>query len=470
MRRAFVKRAVLSSIKTMRASLLIAAISICLSVSTAHAQTVDIPKEQARNLAAKQMLAGNNEAALGIAKALIASDRSDAQAHLVAAQSLRAMDDYRAAKSHASLAFEAATTAQMRYVSAMVMAQSLSANGQKSASQLWLRRAAEVAPDEQTRLRAIRDFRYVRDTNPWQYALSFGARPSSNINNGARDTRFYWGGLVFVNPEAAPLSGIEFEAGAKAFYRPNKQNRERLAFGINFETRQYVLSEDAKNTNPNARASDFAYTLLEGHMIQTWRGERQPNKMQRISRFGLTAGANSYGGEHLSNYIRAWGSNRIGLTERSYFTALGSFERTWRKDASIRDSDLLELGGTYGYHFKRGGQINLFTRLGDKRSDSNAIAHDNLRVGVVYSSDKRIAGGLPILSLEYEGRWYDYPRELPDPRRDNKYSAALTLVMDKWDFYGFAPEFKLNYSRNHSNVSQYETLEYGLDFGIRSVF
>lgn len=464
------KRAALSSTSVMRLFLLCAAISLCLSVSAVKSQTVDIPKEQARNLAAKHMLAGNNEAALSIANALIAADHSDAHAHLIAAQTLRAKGDYRGAKAHASLAFEAATTAQMRYVSAMVMAQSLSANGQKSAGQLWLRRAAEVAPNEQTRLRAIHDFRYVRDTNPWQYALSFGARPSSNINNGTRDTRFYWGGLVFVNPDVAPLSGLELEAGAKAFYRPNKQNRERLAFGINFETRQYVLSEDAKNTNPNARASDFAYTLLEGHLIQTWRGERQPNKMQRISRFGLTAGANSYGGEHLSNFIRAWGSNRFGLTERSYFTALGSVERTWRKDASIRDSDLIELGGTYGYHLKRGGQINLYTRLGDKRSDSNAIAHDNLRLGLVYSSDVRIAGGLPSLSFEYEGRWYDFPRELPDPRRDNKYSAALTLVMDRWDFYGFAPEFKLNYSRNHSNVTQYETLEYGLDFGIRSVF
>ncbi|WP_283425148.1 surface lipoprotein assembly modifier [Shimia sagamensis] len=435
-----------------------------------EAQTVDIPKEDARQLAAKHMLSGNSEAALSIATALIASDSSDAQAHLIAAQTLRSKGDYKGAQTHASMAFESATSAKMRYVTAMVMAQSLSANGQKSASQLWLRRAAEVAPDEQSRLRAIRDFRYVRDTNPWQYALSIGIRPSSNINNGSRDNRLYWGGLVFVNPEAEPLSGLEIETGFKAFYRPLAENRERLTFGISFETRQYVLSEHAKETNPNARASDFAYTRLEGHVIQTWRGERQPNTMQRISRLGFTAGANTYGGDHLSNYLRLWGSNRFGLSERSYITALGSFERTWRKDASIRDSDLIELGGTYGYHFKRGGQINVYGRLGDKKSESNAIAHDNLRLGVVYSSDTRIAGGLPRLSFEYEGRWYDYPREIPDPRRDNQYTAALSLVMDQWDLYGFAPEIRLNYKRNHSNVTQYETLQYGLDFGIRSVF
>ena len=56
------------------------------------------------------------------------------------------------------------------------------------------------------------------------------------------------------------------------------------------------------------------------------------------------------------------------------------------------------------------------------------------------------------------------------PREDTKLTAEISVVMDQWDLYGFAPEFSLSYSHNHSNVTLYETQEYGLDFGIRTVF
>lgn len=451
--------------------LLISALLLVASLSTpARATTVDVDKTEARELASRYLLSGRPDAALSITTALIQSDPHDTEAHIMASHAQRIRAHYDTAKSHAQRAWDSAQTAEHRYLSAMTMAQALSANGQKSAGQFWLRRAAEVAPNENLRARAIHDFRYVRDTNPWHVRFSFGARPSSNINNGARDNRFYYNGLVFVNPDAVPLSGVEFNAGTQVFYRPSKTERERLSFGLNVQTRQYVLSDSAKRDNPNAKASDYAYSLLEGHVINTWRGEQRTDKMQRITRFGASYGANTYGGDHLSNIFRLWGSNRFGLTERSYITASTSFEKTWRKDNALRDSDFYTLGTTYGYHFQQGGEINLFGRLGDQRSQSNAVSHNNLRLGLIYRPNTRIIGGLPSVTLAYEGRDYDRPRELNVPRRDTKYTAAVSVMMDQWDLYGFAPEISFSYSRNNSNVPTYETLEYGVNFGIRTLF
>ena len=73
----------------------------------------------------------------------------------------------------------------------MLMAQAQSSSGRKTLAQYWLRRAVEVAPTPATEARAIRDFKYLRATNPWSTRISFSITPDSNVNDGsANETSF----------------------------------------------------------------------------------------------------------------------------------------------------------------------------------------------------------------------------------------------------------------------------------------
>lgn len=425
---------------------------------------LDIP--QARQLAAQYVATGQIDMAIGLTTVLLQRDPTDIEALILSAHAHRIKGDFAVAKTNARYAYSLADTDTQSFAAAVVMAQALSSNGQKTAAQLWLRRAADYAPDDNSKARVIRDFRYVKDQNPWLFTAHGGIRPSNNINNGSQDNTYMWGGIVFTDPSLQPLSGLELSGGFSLFRRMNSGLRPRLSFGLTTETRRYILSEDAKAINPSARASDFAYDKIEAHAIMNWKGHAgQPSYLVR-----LTAGHNRYGGTTLSNYVRGAGSVRLQPNRNNAYTFSTSVEKQWRQDNDLRSAEIFELGTAWTHITKGGNRLDFTIRGSDTRSDSSAIAHDRLRLGIFLSPNKKIIGAVPRLHLQFEERWYDQAREISVPRRDNQFSVGAALLFSDYQVWGFAPEVGLSIRQNNSNVSRYETREYGLDFTIRSVF
>ena len=89
-------------------------------------------------------------------------------------------------------------------------------------AQLWLRRAAQYAPDDATKAVVAKDFRTVRERNPWSSSLRFGIFPRSNINNGSTAKIYYLPGLDFpltLQPSSRALSRFEISGGFSSQYR-----------------------------------------------------------------------------------------------------------------------------------------------------------------------------------------------------------------------------------------------------------
>jgi hypothetical protein len=142
-------------------------------------------------------------------------------------------------------AWNGSSTPSERFGASMVMAQALSTSGAKTRAQLWLRRAAQNAPNENFKDIAIRDFRYVQRTNPWSTELSFAAAPSSNVNNGSARSTTRLFDLPFefqLSGTARALSGIQYNAGFATRYRIAESQSSQSDLLFRFDHRTYTLS------------------------------------------------------------------------------------------------------------------------------------------------------------------------------------------------------------------------------------
>ena len=139
-----------------------------LWASAASAQsTVDIPIDQATNIAAQAVIAGDTALALQIAEAVLQAqpDNRDALVVLAAAAPRvgRATDGRRAG----ARAWWLSETDLQRYEAARLTALAAANEERFSLASLWLRLALIDAPNEAERTRTINDARPVTARNPW---------------------------------------------------------------------------------------------------------------------------------------------------------------------------------------------------------------------------------------------------------------------------------------------------------------
>jgi tetratricopeptide (TPR) repeat protein len=127
-----------------------------------RAEPLVIDPPTMRILAFEAVQAGFAEDALEITDALLARDPNDASALTIRSQALRALGRYPEAIEAARAAWKAADTQPARFGAAMAMAAAQSSSGRRTRAELWLRRAANVAPNERTYAIAQRDFGHVQ--------------------------------------------------------------------------------------------------------------------------------------------------------------------------------------------------------------------------------------------------------------------------------------------------------------------
>src|SRR6056297_3922224 len=109
-----------------------------LAASQTTAQAVLSP-EQLRELAGQAVLAGQAGLAFDLSGALIDRDEADLNAHLIRSRAARDLGRNDDALIHARRAWTLSETEEVRYASALAVAQALSSSGRRTAAQLWLR-------------------------------------------------------------------------------------------------------------------------------------------------------------------------------------------------------------------------------------------------------------------------------------------------------------------------------------------
>lgn len=427
------------------------------------AQTTLEP-EDARLTAAKLLATGQNRASAELTAALIKRDATDTASLILHSHALRELDKLDAAQRAARDAWRTADRDLEKYGAALAMAQALSSDDKKTRAQVWLRRAAHVAPTPQMRARAVRDYRFVRKTNPWSVGFSFGITPSNNVNNAPRDNTVVLGGLLFVDPNAVPLSGFEVQTHVNLRYNFSEKRTSRNYVALSWTESHVVFTDD--DVPDDVNESDFAFRRLEttfGRDFTT--GPGKPRQMISLSYGKLWSGGDALADELRLNWRQTFSKPR----GRS-FSWDANIGYSDRKDNDLRSGVTASLGAQWSRPLENGARLGWHTSLARTDTDSRALTHTSLSAGAHYTLGKPVMGAVARLSANVQARAYDDPLYGPDARQDFRTTLSASLLFVDFDTYGFAPKLTLEATQTNSNVSRFETRNLGLQLGFQSLF
>jgi hypothetical protein len=435
----------------------------------AAAAQVALPVEEARGLAAALQAQGEQEAAASVAAALLQRDPTDASAWVVVARIRRAAGDVEGALEAARRANANADTDDERYAAAVELAAGNFTLERGITAQFWLRRAAQVAPTEELREAAIRNFRAVRARTPWSWTLGFSVVPSSNVNNGSRADTIEIAGLPFVlSGDAQALSGLEATLTGSVRYRFEGFAGQPAEITAGGAIQRVVLSDEARDKAPEAEAGDYAFDAFEigySQVISSWTEDV-------VIRAETLVGRNRYGGEPLSNYVRGGLQTRWAVTDRSLATVSASLERQVRFDDRERSAWVTRLDARRIWQVNdRGDVFGIGGGLRRAQSESIEIDNDAVLFSADYVFQEPVIGPATLgLGVNVEYRDYDASPFTTDGRQDWRGALRATVGAPGWNFYGFGPTVTFEASRTESNVSLYDAEDFGVRLGITSVF
>ncbi|MBP0483582.1 surface lipoprotein assembly modifier [Sagittula salina] len=427
-------------------------------------QALRVDVDDARKASANALVAGRAQDALILAQGVLMGHPADLVALFVKARALREVGRPTKALQAARAAWRSAEKPQERYHAAVMMAQMHSAAGHRGRAQLWLRRAAEIAPDEVTRAAAVQDFRMVRRTTPWRFGMDLFLQPSDNLNNAPTEAQEVPGGLISVTP---PLEGLRYGAGLNFRYSQMLGAHKRLHYGLYANGTRVRLTDSARQV-PGAEEDDLSTALLGGSLTL----EAISTGGDRLASGQVSLRRHWQGGVPLADVARLDLSVGQALTPTLNGTAKLGFERTQRHDSGTGNGDRRELGMGLTRRLDS-GVLNFEVTAGKTSSQAYNVGRVDGTVVLAFALAEPVAGLLPKLSLQYGAYNYDAPWILlpngPE-REDRTRSVSLDLVLPKMGAYGFAPEIGLSFTDRSSNYTLYDSRGTNLRLGLTSVF
>lgn len=448
-------------------------VAVLTAAPVAFAQTsdkVELTPAQMIETAKLSVRAGELDQAIALADALLVRDPHDIDAHLVRGHALRAQHAYGPARSAARAAWRNGKTDLERYNAALLMAQALSSDEKRTRAQFWLRRAVEYAPSPGHARRATRDFKYVRQRNPWQTYLSFTLAPNSNINNGSsRDTYFadFPGFGTAEQPIAAQqraLSGLELGAQIQTRYRFHQTERQAHDLRLGVSYRSFILSDNSKSDVPDARGSDYAYgTASVGYGFRQLRDDRRGEFSATID-----MGQTFYAGSRYAAFVVGSADQTYLLNKRSKlsFGARAKAENGQR----VSDNETFSLSIGYDRALQNGNGLHLGFTVTEQTSANATLEYRQVRIRGGYVLGRKMMGANLRFGVGVKLRDYDTFLLSFDGRRDLEVSFDLTATFTDMAYYGFTPQVGISAAKTDSTIGVYDSNRVGINFGIVSAF
>lgn len=450
------------------------AVLMALAALPADAQT-RISRAEGRALAAGLLSEGQPVAAEGVLRALIEADPGDVISLILMARSARAQGERDRALTFARAAWTAAETPEHRFAAAVVRAQAHATETPGPLAVWWMRRALEIAPDDNARAFARTEAAALRRAAPLSVTLSFGLAPRSNVNNGGANDVYDLHPAVadllrefFGNPDLRPqgtlqegerpLSGLEINGGVTLRYRLAETTDTLTNLTLRVSGRTYRLSEESRDDSPGVSGADFSDTVLSAALSHRWTAES--------GTFGLDleAGHVRYGGAAHSDIVRltfghSWALDDATLTLDA--TLAGT------RFADPEDDGLIERGlGLRWTGPTEAGRLSLGLTLTDVATETA----DRGYRGAAVEAGIRFLDGAAALDLGLERRVYDATRYIAGTREDTIGSLTASYALTEWETFGFQPVLTLNARRLWSNAERPETQSLGAGLTFRSSF
>lgn len=443
-------------------------LALASGISTATwAGQVELDADNVAQLAVVFLQQDRPAEALAFAEALHLRDPRDAAALSLKSRAERDLQRFDAAVASGRMAWKVADTDGERFDAAMAVAQGLASGGQKFRAQFWLRRAAQVAPDDAARAQAERDFAYVRNRSRLWLRFDASLRPSSNVNNGSSNGVLWFFGLpLALSGDAMALSGTEAQSALTVKYRVQESERSKTDLRFGLMQKSVWLSSEAKVQAPEAKGSDYALSGVELGVEHLRRLDPRTEALAFV-----TLGKSWYGGQDMSEYLRLdlGMSRKVG--QRLVVKAQLSGEAQERLDSPVRSADIvgLSFGGALVLG-NAGDRAELMVTLRDTRSGSVEIDHDLARLRLDWDRGRPVLGAAVSLGLWAETRDYDASRYSAEGREDVAFGGELSVAFEKVDYMGFMPVMTIEAQKTDSTIGLFDTETLGMSLSIRSSF
>ncbi len=462
-------RSVLTSIKQLPVAIAL----VCGLASQGLAQTtVELSFDNTRAAAQQAALSGNYELARALAAALLQADPNDRAALIVLTAVEPRLGRPDQGRMAGVRAWRLATTDGQKNEAARLTALAAANEDRLTLSQIWLRRAATVAPSDAALAQTQQDYGRLRALNPWRTDIQLSFSPSSNVNGGSNDIHNVIDGLPFVgvlSGEARALSGFTATADVRLSYRIAETSQARTELSGRFYSRQVFLSDDARALAPDSENGDFAAPFFEVGVGHT----RAVSEGLVMADFDI--GANWSGGDLSTSFARLSFAGKYSIAEQLTGSAGIGFEQRWLGDTGQIGDAVETLNAGLAYRFDNGAQLAGSLESRDTLSDSRNRRNTAASLQLTYVPAQQVGPAEMLFTLGASVTDYpDYAIILPVPggRQDmTRYASAEFAFVDyDYDYAGFAPVVTLGAQRSDSNVSRFDRSAFSIRLGFRSTF
>ena len=454
----------------------------------AAAQPVlDMSVGQARSVAAQALFSGEPTLALQIAEVILAELPDDRQSLLIVAAAAPQLGDPDRGRKAGARAWALSTTDSQRYEAARLTASAAATAQRYTIASFWLRRALNVAPNDQERQRTLNDASAVTRTNPWSSRLSFSLAPSTNVNGGAEDDELSIEGDPTggrISADGLAIAGWRSTLNASTQYRFFENPENRASVGLAYQGVRVRITEDTDVTDEALRTDVVQLSLRYDRALENGTlGVTLSEALFQYRDFDLGT---------LESDVEDYRTTRLGvdrrltLSDRAAVALSASRERVLYSDTSnIPTLDRSRIGAAFTYVLDSRDRIGVNLSFGLADSDSpNSVQRDQ-SVSFSYTWAEPI--GPVTLSAGVGATWRNYPDYLVfDPtapgtifgglvpleggRDDQTFSANLNIGFPQVEYFGFRPGVRIDAERTNSNVSRFETTRVSAGFTLTSVF
>jgi hypothetical protein len=456
----------------MRESLCLAVVLAGLALAPAKAEQ-RLSLDEARTLG--QTLIADNQpaAAREIALGLLQADGNDIGALILLSRAERALGNTAAALKAGRIAWGVSRDPAERFVVASVMAQAHASAENFTRAQLWLRRAAENAPNEQLAALAARDFGVLRQANPWTINLSFGAMPSDNVNNGNSNSTLtfaYLPGALAnlaweVPADDRPLSGVALTGQVQLSYRLAQTPQSQTTVGLTLFAQGYVLSDSARATAPDVTARSLGYQQATVNLSHNWATEGASGPFST----DLSLTESAYGGDPYTRDIALSFGRQWQLENAQVFSAaLAGNHTTYHADGST--SKGASLRGAWQQTLGNADTFGMALNATQVSADRPDRGYSGIGVQLSYDFGEVMQGVELSVSGSLEQRVYDRSSYDPAGRTDIRSALQMNIGLPVAAFYGFEPVATLSANQTNSTVPYFETRSIRLGLQVKSSF
>lgn len=455
----------------MRLAVRALAVALCLSPGMARPEEVTLTLPEAYAIAQRAYASGDLALAYALAQRLIEANPDDARALLLIAATAPALGLPKAGRIAGREAWGAARGAPLlRYEIARFTARAALSEGRPDAAQFWLRRAADVAPDDGSAARTARDYADIRGQRRLSYFFDVSVTPSSNLNDGASgDTLTVNDTLPIggLSGSSQALDGVRAAAQARLAWRASEGPNHRLLLGARVYVTGNRLSKDARAQAPDIDGSDLNLQTVEGLAVLDFKTDPLPRPL----RLTFGTGRTWYGGEPLGDHLRGELSYPVLQGDRgSLRLGLGA-ERQWREDGEV-DAATLRIEAVQA--LKGGAQTTFSLSWRDVDGEPLNTKYTGFS-GEATLTPGRAIGPAQLRILAGVGT-RDYPFYalgfigVNDGREDIYASLAVEASFPDLARYGYMPTVTLTAEQTWSNISRFDTRTLGATFGFSSQF